>query len=79
MCFFRGSLYITDAHNGKLYVYNPNDELKTIAAFGGRLENVHGVTIDEDGNIYVAVQTDLKHKVGHIIKLSKENTEVAAR
>jgi len=79
MCFFRGNLYITDAHNGKLYIYNPNDELKTIAAFGGRLENVHGVTIDEDGNIYVAVQTDLKHKVGHIIKLSKETMEVAAR
>ena len=79
MCYFKGSLYITDAHNGKLYVYNAKDDLKTIAAFGGRLKIVHGVTIDDEGNIYVAVQTDLKQKVGHIIKISKDSTEIAQK
>ena len=71
--YFRGSLYITDSQSGKLYVYTPNEELKTIAAFGGRLKNVQGVTVDDLGDIYVSVQSDLKHKVGYIIKISKES------
>jgi sugar lactone lactonase YvrE len=71
--FSRGALYITDSHNGKLYVYRPNEELRTIAAFGGELKNVQGITVDEVGNIYVGVQTDLKRKAGDIIEISKEN------
>jgi sugar lactone lactonase YvrE len=71
--YFRGSLYITDSQSGKLYVYTPNDELKTIAAFGGQLKNIQGVTVDELGDIYVSVQSDLKHNVGYIIKISKES------
>ena len=70
--YFKGSLYITDSHAGKIYVYTPNEELKTIAAFGGVLENVEGITVDDRGDIYISVQTDLKRKVGHIVKLSKE-------
>jgi sugar lactone lactonase YvrE len=70
--FSNGALYITDSHNGKLYVYRPNEELKTIAAFGGELKNVQGITVDEAGNIYVGVQTDLKRKTGDIIEISKE-------
>ena len=77
--YFQGSLYITDSHNGKLYVYKPNEELRTIAAFGGQLKNVQGVTVDDQGNIFLSVQTDLKRKVGHILEISKENTDVAAR
>jgi len=77
--YFRGALYITDSHNGKLYVYRPNEELHTIAAFGGQLKNVQGVTVDDQGDIYLSVQTDLKRKVGHIIEISKETTAVAAR
>jgi sugar lactone lactonase YvrE len=73
ICFFKGSLYITDSQNGKLYIYNPNEQLKTIAAFSGQLKNVQGVTVDDQGNIYVSVQTDLKHKVGKIIKIGKES------
>jgi sugar lactone lactonase YvrE len=71
--FSKGSLYITDSQAGKLYVYTPNEELKTIAAFGGRLQNIQGVTVDDDGAIYVSVQSDLKNKVGYIIKICKES------
>ncbi|HSP61984.1 MAG TPA: hypothetical protein VLQ90_03280 [Pyrinomonadaceae bacterium] len=77
--YFKGALYITDSRDGKLYVYKPNEELRTIAAFGGQLKNVQGVTVDDQGNIFVSVQTDLKHKVGHILEISKENTQIAAR
>ena len=77
--FAKGSLYSTDSHNGKLYIYSPSDELKTIAAFGGQLKNVQGVTVDDTGNIFLTVQSDLKHKVGNIIEISKENTEIAQR
>lgn len=71
--YANGSLYITDSHAGKLYLYTPNEELKTIAAFGGQLRNVQGVTVDERGDIYVSIQSDLKHNVGLIIKITKES------
>jgi sugar lactone lactonase YvrE len=77
--FSKGSLYITDSHNSKLYVYTPNEELKTIAAFSGQLKNVQGVTVDDQGDIYLSVQSDLKHNVGNIIEISKENAQVAQR
>lgn len=70
--YSKGSLYITDSHNGKLYVYRPNEELRTIAAFAGELRNVQGITVDDAGNIYLGVQTDLKRKAGDIIEISKE-------
>ncbi len=79
LCYFRGSLYITDEHFGKVYVYTPNDELKPIATFAGKLRVLQGITLDDQGDIYVAVQTDLKHRVGYIIKISKENSQIAAR
>jgi len=71
--YSKGSLYITDSHASKLYLYTPNEELKTIAAFGGQLKNVQGVTVDERGDIYVSIQSDLKHKLGYIVKISKES------
>lgn len=77
--FSKGSLYITDSRNGKLYLYNPNEELRTIAAFSGQLKNVQGVTVDDQGNIYVSVQSDLKRKVGEIIEISKDNPAVAKK
>jgi sugar lactone lactonase YvrE len=78
--FSNGSLYITDSQAGKLYVYTPNEELKTIAAFGGQLKNIQGVTVDDQGDIYVSVQSDLKNKVGYIIKISKEEPlQIASR
>jgi len=77
--YSRGSLYITDSKNGKLYVYNPNEELRTIAAFGGQLKNVQGVTLDDLGNIYLSVQTDLKNNRGSIIEISKETSDIAQK
>jgi len=77
--YVNGLLYIADEHFGKVYVYTPNDGLKPIATFAGSFKQLQGITVDDQGDLYVAVQTDLKHKVGHIIKLSKESTEVAAR
>ena len=77
--FARGSLYITDSHNSKLYIYTPGEELKTIAAFGGQLKNVQGVTVDDQGNIFLSVQSDLKRRVGNVIEISKEETAVAQK
>jgi|GEM_PF-603257 len=78
--FSRGSLFITDSHAGKLYVYTPNEELKPIAAFSGELKNIQGVTVDEQGDIYVSVQSDIRKEIGYIIKLSKaEMLPVAIR
>ena len=77
--YSKGSLYITDSHNGKLYVYNPNEQLRTIAAFSGQLKNVQGVTVDDRGDIYVSVQTDLKHKIGKIIKIGKESVQLTQK
>ena len=72
--FSQGTLYITDSHHGKLFVYRPHEELRTIAAFAGELQNIHGVTTDDAGNIFVSIQTDLKRKRGDIIELSKERS-----
>lgn len=72
--FSKGTLYITDSHHGKLFVYRAHEELRTIAAFAGKLQNIHGITTDDAGNIYVSVQTDLKGKVGDIIELRKERS-----
>jgi sugar lactone lactonase YvrE len=77
--YSKGSLYITDSRDGKLFVYRPNEELKTIAAFGGQLKNVQGVTVDDQGNIYLSVQSDLKHNVGQIIEISKDQSVVAKK
>jgi sugar lactone lactonase YvrE len=77
--FARGSLYITDSHNGKLYLFTPGEELKTIAAFSGYLKNVQGVTVDDQGRILLSVQSDLKHKIGNIIEISREETVVAQK
>ena len=79
LCYVNGLLYIADEHFGKVYVYTQSDELKPIATFAGTFRQLQGITVDDHGDLYVAVQTDLKHKVGHIIKLSKENSVVAQK
>ncbi len=75
LCYVNGVLYITDEYHGKVYTYTPKDELKPIAAFGGTFKQLQGIAVDDNGDLYVAVQTDLKHNIGHIIKLSKENSK----
>jgi hypothetical protein len=70
--YANGMLYITDSHNGKLFSYTPEEGLTTIAVFGGKLAAVSGITTDVRGSIYLSIQTDLKRKLGYIIRLDKE-------
>lgn len=67
-----GVLYITNSRDGKLFRYTPEEGLKTIAVFGGKLAAVCGVTTDDKGSIYLSVQTNLKQKLGYILRLDKE-------
>jgi sugar lactone lactonase YvrE len=70
--YAHGTLFITDSRNGKLLRFTPTEGLQTIAVFGGKLAAVNGLTMDEQGSIYLSVQTDLKRKVGYIVKLERE-------
>lgn len=70
--YTNGVLYITDSQDGKLFEYTPENGLRTIAVFGGKLTAVCGITTDVNGSIYLSIQTDLKHKVGYILRLDKE-------
>lgn len=70
--YSNGMLYITDSQNGKLFTYTPEEGLTTIAVFGGKLAAISGITTDDEGNIYLSIQTDLKRKLGYIVKLEKE-------
>ncbi len=65
------TLWITDSKAGKVYKMTPREGLSTIAAFGGPLKNVQGITVDDRGDIYISVQSDLKRGVGYVIKLAK--------
>lgn len=67
-------LYITDSENEKLYCYKPEEGLTVFAVFGGDLGHLCGITTDDQDNIYVSVQTDLKHKQGYILKLEHDGT-----
>lgn len=70
--YSNGALYITDSQNGKLFRYTPDEGLRTIAVFGGKLAAVNGITTDDRGGIYLSIQTDLKRKLGYLLKLDKE-------
>lgn len=70
--YAHGTLFITDSSTGKLSRFTPEEGLQTIAVFGGKLASVNGLTMDEQGSIYVSVQTDLKRKRGYILKLERE-------
>lgn len=69
--FAGGALFITDSDNGKLFRYTPDDGLNVVAAFGGTLANIQGITADESGALYLSVQSDLKGRKGYILKLSR--------
>jgi sugar lactone lactonase YvrE len=70
--YSNGVLYITDSHNGKLFRYTPEEGLETIAVFGGKLAAINGITIDDNGSIYLSVQTDLKRQLGYVLRLDKD-------
>jgi sugar lactone lactonase YvrE len=71
IAYAQGALYLTDSRHSKLCRFTPEEGLKAVAVFGGKLKNVQGVAVSEDGEIYVSVQSDLKRKVGYIVRLSR--------
>lgn len=73
--FGHGALFITDSEHGKLFRYTEQTGLTPLAAFGGGLANVQGITSDERGNLYVSVQSDLKGRRGFIIRLSPDSVQ----
>ncbi|HZS07472.1 MAG TPA: hypothetical protein VFD58_21740 [Blastocatellia bacterium] len=70
--YLKGTLYITDSQSGRLSRYTPEEGLKAIAVFGGALRNVQGVTADDQGNLYLSIQSDLKHKTGYLVRLERD-------
>jgi sugar lactone lactonase YvrE len=66
-----GGLLITDSVHGRLYRWTPGTPPEVIAAFGGNLRRLAGVTADEAGNIWIAAQTSLSAKKGYIFKLTR--------
>jgi sugar lactone lactonase YvrE len=65
-------LYVTDSKHGKLSRYTPEEGLKTIAVFGGKLSRVCGITTDDEGHIFVSIQFDLERKRGYIVELAPD-------
>ncbi|MGA9581404.1 MAG: hypothetical protein WBR13_05485 [Allosphingosinicella sp.] len=70
--FAGGALFITDSENGKLFRYTPDDGLTVVAIFGGTLANIQGIASDENGALYISVQSDLEGRKGYILKLSRK-------
>ncbi|HYG47798.1 MAG TPA: hypothetical protein VD846_07630 [Allosphingosinicella sp.] len=70
--FAGGTLFITDSDNGKLYRYTPDEGLNVIALFGGSLANVQGIAADDEGSLYLSVQSHLEGRKGYILKLSRK-------
>ena len=70
--YSKGILYITDSQDGKLFKYTPEDGLNVIAVFGGNLHAVNGITTDDEGAVYVSIQTDLQKKVGYLLKIEQD-------
>jgi sugar lactone lactonase YvrE len=66
-----GGLLITDSAHGRVYRWTPGSPPEVIAAFGGNLRRLAGVTADDAGNIWVAAQTSLSAKKGYIFKLTR--------
>ncbi|NNE00325.1 MAG: hypothetical protein HKN47_23650 [Pirellulaceae bacterium] len=71
ICYSKGAVYITDSSSGRLSRYSQTNGLQTIAIFGGSMRSIQGITIDDQDNIYLSVQADLKRKQGYIIALKR--------
>lgn len=65
------SLYFTDPVEGRIQRYSDRDGLETLAVLGGQLQNVQGITVADDGTVYVSIQSDLKNLKGYVIKLQE--------
>ncbi len=74
------ALYFTDPVEGRIHRYTDRDGLETLAVLGGQLQNVQGITVADDGTVYVSIQTDLKRLKGYVIKLQERvPSEVSSR
>ena len=69
LVYAQGALYITDSKHSKLSRFSAQDGLQPLAVFAGKLQSVQGVAVDDSGDIYVSVQSDLIHKKGYLVKL----------
>lgn len=76
--FSKGVLYITDSRNGKLFTYTPEEGLRTLAVFGGKLAAVCGITTDDNGSIFLSIQTNLKKHQGYVLRLDKDTAPLAS-
>jgi hypothetical protein len=62
--------FITDSQHGKLSRFSPQEGLRTIAVFGGKLKNLHSVSVDKHGEIYVWIQTKSQPQDSYLVKLT---------
>lgn len=65
------ALYFTDPVRGRIHRYSERDGLETLAVLSGALQNVQGITVADDGTVYVSIQSDLKNLKGYVIKLQE--------
>jgi sugar lactone lactonase YvrE len=65
------TIYITDSKAWRVYRLPPRGPLQTIATFGGNLRNVQGITHDDRGNLFITIQSDLKRRVGYVVRLGR--------
>jgi sugar lactone lactonase YvrE len=66
-----GMLFITDSRHGKLLRYTPEKGLETIAVFGGKLSHVSGLTVADDGRLYLTIQDSLDPGHAYLLRLEK--------
>jgi sugar lactone lactonase YvrE len=68
-----GTLYITDSDHGKLFSFTLETGLETLAEFSGVLRKVNGITTDDNGSIYLSIQTHIDNKHSYLLKLDRKN------
>ena len=67
--YTKGALLITDSRSGRLYRFVRGERPEVLLSLGGVMQKLQGVTVDDQGIIYLSVQSDLKHKKGYILRL----------
>jgi sugar lactone lactonase YvrE len=63
------ALYIVDNEAGRLMRYRVGGPIEPIAQFGGELRNLQGIACDNEGTIYLSIQTDLRRNRGKLLRL----------
>jgi sugar lactone lactonase YvrE len=67
-----GWLYIVDNAAGRLVRYREGLPLEAIVQFGGDLKNIQGIAADDDGNLYLSVQSDLGSNEGYLLRFIRQ-------